>query len=503
MLNKTIQQIVNNYLALQSTNTATMHNNCNNNIVNIVTDNLQDIQPNTLFIAIQGSNFNALNHLPQIFSQPNVVCAVQKGALPNSTLQQHKFIEVDDVRKFLASSVYYCHNHSLPKNIVAVTGTNGKTSVSFFIQQFLQLLQQSNVLIGTTGAYINGNKVAQTITTPKPTSLINVFNNANGVLNYCSLEASSHALHQHRLYSLPFVSVGFTNLTQDHLDYHSCMQNYFATKQSLFTQYKSKYACINTDDEYGKILAQNYTNTLLDYGYNANYCKIVNITNNAHSQTVTVLINNKTSHTFTINILGDFMVYNVLCAMLMLVGCGFSFANLCNLSSSLSNVNGRLNLIKVNLPNNATASIFIDYAHTPNALQSVLNTLNKIPNSNIVTIFGCGGNRDQGKRKLMGEIASRLSNQIIITNDNPRDEDEQAIARQIMQGVVNQQNCTIITNRYKAIEHAIANIKPNQIILIAGKGHEDTQIIGKTILPFNDTKVACQILTNLGLPHNA
>ena len=341
--------------------------------------------------------------------------------------------------------------------------------------------------IGTLGFYKCGIIKELENTTPDIDELYEYLNEcANENIKYVVMEVSSHSLIQDRIYGLKFDSVIFTNLTEDHLDYHKNMEEYKKAKLILFNKLRNKrIAIINSDDKYYKefMLPNNYNITV---GINGTF-KIKNIILN--SESINLTFNYKKEYKKKLNMVGKYNAYNYLEALASLVYLGLDIEELLNLE--INEPPGRMNMIKYK--NN---TIFIDYAHTPDAMENVLKSVKEFSKGKIITIFGCGGNREKEKRKLMGDIATNYSDNVIITNDNPRFEDENEIIKDII-SEIKKNNYEIIKDRKKAIIRGINYLKNNDTLLILGKGHENYQIIGNKKIHFDDHEIVTEYLEEL------
>ena len=369
----------------------------------------------------------------------------------------------------------------------AVTGTNGKSSVINLIAQLLKLNEIKCGVIGTLGSGIFPRLVNQNLTTP---NIINIYKNIDNFnkknIKHVAMEVSSHGLDQERIKGLSFDTVIFTNLSHDHLDYHKNMQNYYNAKLKLFKEYNSKRKVICIDTYYGKKiynLVKNHKSTLSISLKNNSadfYASKISYTQNGTK----FIINSKYGFKeINTSLYGDYFIINILLSIATLVKNKKEFTLYTSKLDKLISVDGRLNqYYKKNYP-----IVFIDFAHTPDALRKTLLSVKKhYPEKNITSIFGCGGDRDMKKRKIMGQIAEAYSNKVIITNDNPRNENPIKIAKQIISGIDKKSNYQIILDRRNAIKKSISKDYSNEVVLIFGKGHEKTQILKNKILNFSD-----------------
>ncbi|MFQ3306891.1 MAG: UDP-N-acetylmuramoyl-L-alanyl-D-glutamate--2,6-diaminopimelate ligase [Candidatus Midichloriaceae bacterium] len=380
-----------------------------------------------------------------------------------------------------AASLFYPKQ---PKYTVGITGTNGKTSSVNFFQQICHLLAYKSCSIGTLGIITSEEgykeKDAPTLTSPYPISLHKTLNDLyEADYTHLAIETSSHGIEQDRITNVNFHAVGFTNFSQDHLDYHKSMKSYFDAKSRIFSEIlePNKYAVLNSDiDEYSvlKDICDKRKIKIIDYGEKANDIRIVSF---SPEETEVNIFGGK--YVFTNKIKGKFQVYNILCSVGLAISSGIQVDKIMSVIESLKAAKGRLDFTgKIN-----NADIYIDYAHTPDSLKIVLQTLRGITKERLCVVFGCGGERDPIKRKLMGEVAKNYADFIVVTEDNPRGEDPRLIRKDIMLGCP---NATEIEGRGKAIEYAISHLKSGDVLVIAGKGHENYQLINGKKIHFSD-----------------
>jgi len=424
--------------------------------------------------------------------------ALDKGAalvitdnIKNIDIEPNKVIYVENIQATLyeAIEIFY---PSIPQTMIAVTGTNGKSSVVSYIAQLYSLLGGKSASIGTIGVEVFGsNKYNYTV--PELTTLDylsfrkTAHNLAENGTEYLAFEASSHGLDQKRLGQIKVNIACFTSFSQDHLDYHHTRENYLAAKLKLFTDHLSKkgIAILNSEVKI-KDLLDEYKIKYLSVGTNGDI-KITKINGSLKGQNISFIFNNK-EYSFNTPIIGSFQASNLLIAALAVHHTGFDFDKVISALIKVKPVKGRMERIE-------NANIFIDYAHTPDALEKALTELKNIkaPNSKLSVIFGCGGNRDTNKRSIMGSIASELADNVIITDDNPRNEDPKLIRQEIIRGI-QKANYTEIADRKEAIKYGISNLKQDDILLIAGRGHESYQIIGDKKIAFSDAEITRECL---------
>jgi UDP-N-acetylmuramoyl-L-alanyl-D-glutamate--2,6-diaminopimelate ligase len=458
------------------------------------------IQRGDCFVALKGTSSDGHTYLQDAVHQGVKVLILQDdSALPDSFCMHAGVIKVvvPDTRKALAimSSNFYGHPSKKLK-FVGVTGTNGKTTTSHLIKSILEAAGEKVGLVGTIEYKIGDRIIPATHTTPESLELNELF--ASMVEEKCSsvsMEVSSHALNQSRVYGLDFDVAVFTNLTQDHLDYHGTMDQYFEAKKTLFMDLKpTGCAVLNHDDRRGIQIHDAIKTRAISYGIVS--AADVQVKDMKFSITGTVLtINNGHGEfTFTIPLIGKFNVYNVLAAYATGIALGIPREHILTGINNIKNVRGRFERIL----SPAGWIGIIDYAHTPDALENCLKTIHEImPTQNrgrIITVFGAGGDRDKTKRPLMGRIAGDYSDIVIVTSDNPRTEKPETIIDEIMQGIIHHASVLREVNRRTAIERAISCAQRGDVILVAGKGHEEYQVIGKEKIHFSDREVVESLL---------
>lgn len=350
----------------------------------------------------------------------------------------------------------------------------------------LNMLNVKTAYIGTIGFYLEDKIIKLDNTTPSIDVLYNILldakeNNCKAVI----MEVSSHALKQDRVYGLLFDAIGITNVTQDHMDYHKTLKDYVSSKKKIISMTRNKKICLlnKKSKHYKKFISKENVNIII--GKNIKIDLIINGLN----KTILLVRDNK-KRGFMIPLIGGFNAYNFLFAYYIIKGLGYDVDNLKKDFMMLKEPNGRMQ--KITYKNNV---IFIDYAHTPDAVLKVLKTVKKIKNKGIITVIGCGGNRDKSKRPIMGKIACKYSSHVIFTNDNPRFEDEKEIMKDILKGAKGKHE--VIYDRYEAIKKAIELLNDNMILMILGKGHEDYQIIGDTKYYFSDIEITNSIIDNI------
>lgn len=426
--------------------------------------------------------------------------AIEKGAKAIVVQNGSEFVDVpdsitvvysDDTRKMLASMSANFFDHPEKKlKIIGVTGTNGKTTVTTLIKSILEFEKKNVGLIGTNANYINGKILETERTTPESYDLYELLDEmvSEGV-EYVIMEVSSHSIELDRVYGIEFLVGAFTNLTQDHLDFHKTMENYKNAKKKLL--FVSKNAVINTDDAAGAEYTESVSCPVASFSiendatYTAKNIKI------SARGVIFDMENDGKNHKVRLGIPGKFSVYNALCALACVVASGISVERAIEALTFAKGVMGRCETVYTN----TDYTVIIDYAHTPDGLENIISTVKEFCEARVITLFGCGGDRDRTKRPIMGRIAGTLSDYCIVTSDNPRTEEPAAIIEDIMVGV-NQTDCEhiVIENRREAIMYALSFAKRGDCIILAGKGHETYQIIGKTKNHFDEREVIAEFL---------
>ncbi|MAR77413.1 MAG: UDP-N-acetylmuramoyl-L-alanyl-D-glutamate--2,6-diaminopimelate ligase [Gammaproteobacteria bacterium] len=398
------------------------------------------------------------------------------------------FYEVKDLTRYMSKISRKFFN--IKKNsikIYGVTGTNGKSSIVSYISQLLLKNKERCGIIGTLGTGIHPHINNISLTTPNIINICKVINifRKKGVANL-AMEVSSHGLSQNRVSGLDFNTVIFTNLTKDHLDYHKNMRNYFNAKLKLFNECSNKKKVVSIDNYYGNKIFNIYKEdknirTVSIHNKEANfYASNITYSESGINFCINSIYGKKNIKT---KLYGDFTIENILLTIASIVKNKKEYNFFSNKISDLKPLEGRLNkYVKKSFP-----IVFIDFAHTPDAIKKTLVSIKKhFPKEDIITLFGCGGERSSDKRKIMGKIADSYSNEIIITNDNPRGENPKKIANQIVEGINKHSNYQVILNRSKAIRKCITSENKNKIVLILGKGHETKQIFKKNSIHFSD-----------------
>jgi len=433
-----------------------------------------------IYVAIQGVKFNGEYFINDAIK--NGATTIVLNEKSNVNLPKNiNVIRTNNPRQTLAKLSAELYN-SQPENIVAVTGTNGKTSTVNFFKQIATECGFKSASIGTLGVICDDAEFdnSDALTSPDPIKLHEILTKLqNSNVTHVGIETSSHGLSQYRLDGVNFKAAAFTNFTRDHLDYHSSMEEYFSAKLRLFSEVMSTgFAIINADiPEYTalKEYCVKHGLKIIDFGRNGNSIKLLDF-----GSTIKLQIDGKTFEA-DFNLAGDFQVYNVMTALGLAIAVGISIEKCIDAIPKLKAAPGRLELAG----KKGNAKIFVDYAHTPDALENAIKSIRSSCKNKLHVLFGCGGDRDPGKRSLMGKIANDLADNVIVTDDNPRTEEASNIRKQIIAAC---SKATEIGNRANAIQYAIDNLKDGDTLLIAGKGHEDYQIIGSVKHHFSDVE---------------
>ena len=464
--------------------------------INGISNNSKNIKKNFIFFAFTGNKTNGNLYINEARKNGATIVISQEEKGKDVIKLTNK--DYFKIYSHLCSSFY----NKKPKNIIAVTGTNGKTSVTDFCRQIWNFYGLKSASIGTLGIRDTSeqyyHKIRNNLTTLDSSELNKQLSKLyDKQISYVALEASSHGINQNRLDGINFNGAVFTNLSHDHLDYHKNMENYFSAKMKLFTEHLKDGTCvsINLDDQYGmelynKIKTKNFK--FVNFGFNEKCeLKLIQIKKIEKIWQLEILYKNKLYKT-DIGLVGHFQIYNALAAASICLGLGLKQDSIFKSLSYLQTVPGRMQIVNHPL---CKATIIVDYAHTPNALENAILAVKKMNVSGkIYTLFGCGGERDHEKRSKMGEVAFKNSDFTIITDDNPRTEDPSLIRKSIIN---NNPKAIEIPGRDIAIKKAISFLKDDDVLIIAGKGHEQTQTIGIETLPFDDVSVVKNTLDRL------
>lgn len=444
------------------------------------------IEPGFLFAALPGWKLDGRDYIPQAVAAGAVAVLVPADTQPMP--QGVAVLASDRPRRAFARMAARFYG-AQPGRVAAVTGTNGKTSTAVFFRQMWSLLGANAASMGTLGLTAGTYEVPGSLTTPDPVLLHRLLAEAadKGVSHLC-MEASSHGLDQSRLDGVALAAAAFTNLTRDHLDYHGTVGAYLAAKQRLFTEVLSDdgIAVLNADvPEFTTLrdAARAAGKRVWSYGTRGEELRLISREARPDGQHLVLSVMGAAVEV-DLPLAGTFQAMNALAALGLVIATGADPAAAAATLNRLQGVPGRMELAGTR---HNGATVYVDYAHTPDALETVLQALRPHAEGRLVVLFGCGGDRDPGKRPMMGEIAARLADAVIVTDDNPRSEDPMVIRDQILEGCPEgAAPVTAIGGRRDAIRAAVADLRAGDVLLLAGKGHETGQIVAGVVLPFDD-----------------
>ncbi|WP_020615586.1 UDP-N-acetylmuramoyl-L-alanyl-D-glutamate--2,6-diaminopimelate ligase [Paenibacillus daejeonensis] len=458
------------------------------------------VEPGDLFICLPGHTVDGHDYAAQAAERGAVALIVERP-LPVKLPQ----LVVKDSR--LAMSVLGSHYYGYPSEqmrMIGITGTNGKTTTTYLIERLLEDAGHRAGVIGTIEMRYGGRSLPMSGTTPESLDLQqSLADMAAAGMGYCVMEVSSHALEQGRVKGCRYRSAIFTNLTQDHLDYHETMDNYAAAKSLLFSRLGNSYAAeetqrsysiINVDDPYGATLARSAATEVITYGIESQAdvrASEITISAKGTSFRLTTFRGACQVH---MRLVGKFNVYNALAAVAAGLVEGLELDGIRESLEQISGVPGRVEAVDAGQP----YAVIVDYAHTPDGLDNVLKAVKEIAKGRVICVFGCGGDRDRTKRPMMGQIAASHADYVVVTSDNPRSEDPQRILEDIKAGLVeagvSESRYVLEVDRRKAIKKAVDMASSDDVVLIAGKGHETYQIIGAETSVFDDREIAEQLI---------
>jgi UDP-N-acetylmuramoyl-L-alanyl-D-glutamate--2,6-diaminopimelate ligase len=438
----------------------------------------------SVFGAFRGALFNGEDFIGQAVDRG----AVAVVARPEAGVERVPHLADPEPRRLFAelASRFY---GPYPDTVVAVTGTNGKTSTVEMTRQIWRISGHRSASIGTLGVTTSDDQVKTGLTTP---DIVTFLHNMAGLermgTSHVAYEASSHGLDQHRCEGVPLAAAAFTNFSRDHLDYHETMERYFEAKMRLFEELlePGKPAVVWTDDPKSEEVIERCAirgHKLVTVGRNGETIRLVNQSATPLGQSL-LLEHEDRSLKLSLPLIGAYQAANVLVSAGLAMATGLGFDRAFSAMQRVAPVRGRLERAVISREG---VPVYVDYAHTPDALEAAISALRPHVDGRLITVFGAGGDRDKGKRPQMGEVAVRLSDVVIVTDDNPRSEDPALIRSEIMAGAA---GATEVPGRREAIAEAIRMARPGDIVLVAGKGHETGQIVGNRVLPFDDALVA-------------
>jgi UDP-N-acetylmuramoyl-L-alanyl-D-glutamate--2,6-diaminopimelate ligase len=459
-----------------------------------VTHDSRQCAPGSVFVAIRGEKLDAHSFIPQAVASGAVAVISESGASGDAPA----WLQVEDARAAIARAAAAVHFHpSRQLKLVGITGTNGKTTTAHLIDSIIRASEGTSAMFGTISYRVGEQAVAAHHTTPEAADIQRMLRQAlDAGCRSAVMEISSHAIELRRADHLKLAVAVFTNLTRDHLDYHQTMESYFAAKEKMFTG-----ACgtapatsvINVDDEYGRRLVKTAKGEIITYGFD----RRAQVRTDGFDLTARGLRFSATTPAGAVEVasplVGRFHVYNLLAAIAAGLALGASLEQIAGGVRGCPTVAGRFEQVRLDGGGEADFTVIVDYAHTDDALKNVLQTAREVAGSEgrVITVFGCGGDRDRTKRAPMGEIAATLSDLAIVTSDNPRSEDPAAIIRDIEVGLKRSKREYVkLADRREAIFRAIREARAADVVVIAGKGHETYQILGDRTIHFDDHEVA-------------
>lgn len=454
------------------------------------------VKPGDLFVALPGSRHNGVQFIQEAVEK-GAVAVVSETEIPGLEVPLRTIPDSRRAAADLATAFY--GNPSGDLKCVGITGTNGKTTTAFVAHHIFNSSGLRAGLLGTVRYVVAGSVLPASHTTPEAPEiqrLLALMRDAGE--RAAVLEVSSHSIVQHRVRGLEFDAAVFTNLTQDHLDYHGSMDAYFSAKAGLFEALASQTrkhgrAIINSDDRYGQRLIDSFSKKLKIITYGRNVHAEFRASGIQQSQTGTQFTLEARGKSYLVRspLIGLFNVYNALAALAACVTCGVDVRRAVDALAAAPQVPGRMERV----PSRRNFQVFVDYAHTDDALRNALSALRELKPARLLTVFGCGGDRDSTKRPLMAAAAEELSDVVVLTSDNPRSEDPAKIIADAKKGF-RRGNHEIVEDRTAAIRRAVELAAPGDIVLVAGKGHEKTQILASETVPFDDVAVAARAISD-------
>ena len=433
------------------------------------------IKKGDTFIALRGINDDGHKHVESAIKKGASTVIVEEGEYNVNT------IVVKDTKEYLKEYLENNYYDVIKKlKLIGMTGTNGKTTTCYLIYQSLNKLNKKCAYIGTLGFYLIDEERNLSNTTPNLYDLYEMLLECvQKNYEYVVMEVSSQGLSMGRVDTLIFDYVIFSNLTQDHLDYHGTIDNYVLEKQKLFSMTNESFAIINNDDKYKDYFILDNKN--ITYGKTSNDYKISDIKSTIKGSSFKL-----NDEEYFTKLIGEYNIYNVTVVIILLKL--LNTENINEIINNLDSPNGRMDMV-----HHKDNTIIIDYAHTPDAVEKIITNVKKLPHNRVITLVGCGGNRDRSKRSIMGEIATKYSDYVIFTSDNPRNENPRKILKDIV-CKLDTKNYKIIVKREKAIKKSIQMLSKNDILLLLGKGHEEYQVIKDKRIPFSDKKKVLKYL---------
>jgi UDP-N-acetylmuramoyl-L-alanyl-D-glutamate--2,6-diaminopimelate ligase len=452
------------------------------------------VRKGDLFVAIKGEKTDGMRFIEQAIG--NGAAAIASEQAVNQELNAVATLVVPDARGFLAEISRMFFNDPTEKiKLAAITGTNGKTTITYLMESIFHHSGIKSCLVGTIGMKIGSINFESKHTTPEASDLMNFFSRAAADgCTHGALEVSSHSLSLKRVFGARFMVGVFTNLTRDHLDFHKDMESYYQAKRILFraeNNNRVEYAVINTDDPYGIRLENETDCPAISFGFNKS-AKIHVLEQQSRVDGTGLKIETPVGTiSFQMHLIGRPNIYNVMAATGAALCLGINPDGIKKGIERIKGVPGRVQRVDAG----QDFTVIVDYAHSPDSLENLLNTVSQLPHEKIITVFGCGGDRDRTKRPIMGEIATRMSDLSVATSDNPRSEDPVAILKEIEPGLRKGPGpYSIVPDRREAIESAVSTARKGDVVVIAGKGHENYQILADRTIPFDDCMLAEELI---------
>lgn len=461
-----------------------------------VTEDSRKVQPGFVFVATPGLKMDGRTFINDALQKGAVAVLLPEGSEAPSGVTS---VFTSDIRRETAAfaAAFYPRQ---PETILAVTGTSGKTSTAQFVRELEQALGHASASIGTLGVVTASGAHYGALTTPDAITLHRILDECAGQgITHMSIETSNHGIEQKRVESIRLKAGAFTNLSRDHLEYYDSMESYFEAKKGLFSRLlpKGAAAVLNADvPEFEPLsaIAKERGLRLISYGRKAKELRLVDVKSDTGSQILTVEAFGRKKE-ILLPVMGNFQAWNALCAAGLVIGGGEEAEATLDSLSKVSVVPGRLQFIGTS---DKGGEIFVDYAHKPGAIENVIRAMRPYvaphAGAKLGILFGCGGNRDKGKRPMMGDIAQKQADWVIVTDDNPRYEEPAEIRAEILAGCADRSNVVEIGDRAEAILEGIKKLNAHDVLIIAGKGHEPGQIIKDKVLPFDDAEEARKVL---------
>jgi UDP-N-acetylmuramoyl-L-alanyl-D-glutamate--2,6-diaminopimelate ligase len=464
-------------------------------VVRGISCNSKSVKDNFVFVAIRGTREDGSKFIDEAIERGAKAVIVQSSKFKVQSSKKIPFIKVKDTRKVLAKlAAEFYGRPSSDIKVVGVTGTNGKTSITYLIESLLKDAGFQPAVIGTVNYRFKGKIIPSKNTTPGPVELQLMLSDMQKEgAEYAIAEVSSHALDQHRTEAVNFHSAIFTNLTQDHLDYHTTLENYFQAKSRLFRNLDPKsFAIVNNDDKYGRKIKKLTRAKVITYGIEHESCVMAKKINLGccGSEFLLSVPGGKTN--FKTKLIGKHNVYNILAAVAWGLEEGLDILPIKSVVQKFNLIPGRLERIDLG----QDFYVFVDYAHTEDALKNIISAFRHMPSRKIFVVFGCGGERDKTKRPKMGRAVTELADFAIITSDNPRCEDPMEIIKDIKRGIKKNNYC-VIPERAEAIRRSLNLAGTGDIVLVAGKGHEDYQVFKDRTIHFDDREAIRECLESM------